>query len=111
MSLSHEKVQELQRENSHLLKENQRMTTHLSYADTKLRFVNFTNHYHKNCSFKFIFYYLKIEDFFVNYKGSQDKTINDKVPNFLKTLRIFTLEIERGKGKEIPIGWKIYIRD
>ena len=64
MSLSHEKVQELQRENSHLVKENQRMTTHLSYAHTKLRFVNFTNHYRKNCSFKFIFYYLKIEDFF-----------------------------------------------
>ena len=64
MSLSHEKVQELQRENSHLMKENQRMTTHLSYADTKLRFVNFTNHYRKNCSFNLIFYYLKI-DFFL----------------------------------------------
>ena len=43
MSLSHEKVHELQRENSHLVKENQRMTTHLSYADTKLRFVKFIN--------------------------------------------------------------------
>ena len=37
MSLSHEKVQELQRENSHLIKENNKMTTSLSYADTKIR--------------------------------------------------------------------------